>query len=77
MPKKQFLSRLVHLTRQDYYTIRRLAVEKGLGANFSAALRIIIREWSSLRTNIPPPPNLPPSSFPPQDAADSSSSDRL
>jgi hypothetical protein len=48
--KEQYLARLVNLTPQDYRTVRRLADEKGLGSKgFSAALRMIIREWLAFR----------------------------
>ena len=44
-----YVPRLVNLTRQDYLTVQSLAKEKGLGGKgFSAALRIIIREWAAL-----------------------------
>lgn len=48
--KPEYIPRLVNLTLQDYRTVRRLAEEKGLGSKgFSAALRMIIREWSALQ----------------------------
>ena len=44
--KQIYIARLVNLAPQDYLTVRRLADEKGLGSKgFSAALRMIIREW--------------------------------
>jgi len=48
--KTQYVTRLVKLAPQDYLTVRRLADEKCLaGKGFSAALRMIIREWDILR----------------------------
>ena len=49
MPKQQqYIARIVNLMPQDYRTVRRLADEKGLGSKgFSAALRMIIREWQA------------------------------
>jgi hypothetical protein len=49
MPQNpDYIPRIVNLTLQDYRTVRRLANEKGLGSKgFSAALRMIIREWQA------------------------------
>ena len=48
--KQKYIARIVNLEPQDYRTVRRLANEKGLGGKgFSAALRMIIREWSALQ----------------------------
>jgi len=41
---------MINLEQSDYNTVRRLAEERGLGdKGFSAALRMIIREWSQLQ----------------------------
>ena len=54
-----YIQRIVNLELRDYQLVRKVAVERGLGGKgFSAALRIIIREWeayqsASLKT--PPP----------------------
>ena len=46
----QYVPRMINLEKTDYDTVRRLAEERGLGAKgFSAALRMIIREWSQLQ----------------------------
>ena len=47
MPTSRYLTRLVNLEPLDYHIVRQFAGEKGLGnTGFSAALRLIIREWS-------------------------------
>ena len=62
MPTTRYIQRLVNLEPRDFHLIRRYAQEKGLGSKgFSAALRIIVREWASLRTEATAIP-LPPSS---------------
>ena len=62
MPKNpEYIPRIVNLTLQDYRTVRLLAKEKGLGSKgFSAALRMIIREWAALHP--PASSSIPPSS---------------
>lgn len=46
MPRRIYIQRLVNLEQTDYWTVHRYADEKGLGGKgFSAALRMIIREW--------------------------------
>jgi hypothetical protein len=43
----QYLPRRINLAQSDYNIVRRTALERGLGKKgFSAALRMIIREWS-------------------------------
>ena len=55
----RYIPRMVNLEPRDYRIVRRVAQARGLGGKgFSAALRIIIREWeayqsASLKT--PPP----------------------
>ena len=62
MPQNpEYIPRIVNLTLQDYTIVRRLASEKGLGSKgFSAALRMIIREWSALQPPAPPSANSEP-----------------
>ena len=49
MPAK-YIQRVVNLEPSDYRTVKQLAQEKGLGGKgFSAALRMIIREWRLMR----------------------------
>ena len=46
-----YLQRIVNLERRDYYTIKQVAQDKSLGKKgFSAALRLIIREWQDLKS---------------------------
>jgi hypothetical protein len=48
MPKH--IVRNVLLEKKDYRIVRKVAEEKGLGGKgFSAALRLIIREWADLQ----------------------------
>ena len=55
----QYIQRLVNLEQSDYQVVRRLAQEKGFGGKgFSAALRLIIREWQAVYQPPPPPPTL-------------------
>ena len=52
----KYVRRLVNLEQTDYWIIQRTAREKGLGAKgFSAALRLIIREWESQHDPAPLP----------------------
>ena len=49
----EYLQRIVNLERRDYDAIKKVAREKGLGGkSFSAALRLIIREWETLTNTI-------------------------
>ena len=42
------VTRNVALHRQDYEVVARVALERGLGSKgFSAAMRMIIREWAA------------------------------
>jgi hypothetical protein len=42
----RYITRLVNLEQSDYWIVKRIAQERGLGGKgFSAALRMIIREW--------------------------------
>ena len=48
-----YLQRIVNLERRDYDAIKQVAQEKGLGGKgFSAALRLIIREWQDLKSKM-------------------------
>ena len=48
-----YLQRIVNLERRDYDLIKQVAQDKGLGKKgFSAALRLIIREWKELQSKI-------------------------
>ncbi|HLA97465.1 MAG TPA: hypothetical protein VJL34_03355 [Anaerolineales bacterium] len=59
MPPRIYIQRLVNLEQSDDWTVRQHAGEKGLGAKgFSAALRLIIREWRELKHLEPPPSNI-------------------
>ena len=50
----QYVPRMINLEQSDYNIVRRLAEERGLGdKGFSAALRMIIREWSQLQFQDP------------------------
>lgn len=45
---REFMPRFVNLEKRDYWIVRGAAEEKGLGLKgFSAALRLIIREWEA------------------------------
>lgn len=47
---REFMPRCVNLEARDYRIVREAADEKGLGSKgFSAALRLIIREWEAAR----------------------------
>ena len=49
----EFLQRVVNLERRDYDAIKKVAQKKGLGGKgFSAALRLIIREWGTFTCTI-------------------------
>jgi hypothetical protein len=49
----EYLQRIVNLERRDYDAIKKVACEKGLGGKgFSAALRLIIREWETFTHTI-------------------------
>ena len=47
-----YIRRIINLEQSDYWIVQRVIQEKGLGAKgFSAAIRLIIREWAS--ANLP------------------------
>lgn len=46
----QYVQRMVNFDLSDYRTVKELVVEYGLGSrSFSAAVRIIVREWLRYR----------------------------
>jgi hypothetical protein len=52
--KDRYIARTVRLAPKDYKLVIAFAKRAGLGAhNFSAALRMILREWDSLTRNNP------------------------
>ena len=56
-----YIRRIINLEQSDYWTIQRVIQEKGLGAKgFSAAIRLIIREWaaSNLSKSETPPASI-------------------
>jgi hypothetical protein len=62
----KYVRRIVNFERCDYDLVKQVAKKRGLGnRGFSAAVRMILREWSELQ----PPPGLlsqyPPAPQPP------------
>ena len=50
----QYVPRMINLESQDYHVVRRVADQRGLGEKgFSAALRMIIREWQEFQLQDP------------------------
>jgi hypothetical protein len=50
----QYIPRVINLESQDYHVVRRGADQRGLGEKgFSAALRMIIREWQEFQLQDP------------------------
>ena len=46
----QYIPRMINLEPSDYQVVRRMADVRGLGdKGFSAALRMIIREWQGFQ----------------------------
>jgi hypothetical protein len=63
MPSSQYVQRMVNLEPRNYRLVRKVALEKGLGKKgFSAAIRLILREWAALQPAAPKIPPPPPSS---------------
>ena len=65
-PPPEYVRRMINLERSDYDLVKQYAKDCGLGnRGFSAAVRLIIREWSELktpsdtRTDYPPVPKPP------------------
>jgi len=53
-----YITRLVNLEQSDFWIIKRVAQERGLGGKgFSAVLRMIIREWQKLQESPPASPS--------------------
>jgi hypothetical protein len=47
---REYMRRIVNLERCDYELVMQVAKQRGLGKRgFSAALRMIIREWQGMR----------------------------
>lgn len=65
-PPPEYVRRMANLERSDYDLVKLTARQRGLGSRgFSAAVRMIIREWSDIQ---PPPdlhPKYPPAPQPP------------
>lgn len=52
---REFMPRFVNLEKGDYWIVKRAAEERGLGLKgFSAALRLIIREWQAAQSAAQP-----------------------
>ena len=52
--RHDFVPRMINLEQSDYQLVRRVANERGLGnKGFSAALRMIIREWQEFQPQDP------------------------
>ena len=46
----QYVPRMINLEQRDYQIVRKVADQRGLGEKgFSAALRMIIREWQEFQ----------------------------
>jgi hypothetical protein len=65
-PPSKYVRRIVNFERSDYDLVKQVAKKRGLGnRGFSAAVRMILREWSERQ---PPPdllPQYPPAPLPP------------
>ena len=52
--QRDYVPRMINLERSDYQIVRQMAEERGLGEKgFSAALRMIIREWQEFQLQDP------------------------
>ena len=52
--QRDYVPRMINLERSDYQIVKRMAEERGLGdKGFSAALRMIIREWHNYQLRDP------------------------
>ena len=52
--QREYVPRMINLERSDYQIVKRMAEERGLGdKGFSAALRMIIREWQNYQLQDP------------------------
>ncbi len=52
--QRDYVPRMINLERSDYQIVKRMAEERGLGVKgFSAALRMIIREWQDFQIQDP------------------------
>ena len=51
--QRDYVPRMINLERSDYQIVKRMAEKRGLGdKGFSAALRMIIREWQDYNNKI-------------------------
>jgi hypothetical protein len=52
--RHEYVPRMINLEPSDYQVVRRVADQRGLGEKgFSAALRMIIREWQEYQLQDP------------------------
>jgi hypothetical protein len=52
--RHEYVPRMINLEPSDYQVVRRVADQRGLGEKgFSAALRMIIREWQEFQLQDP------------------------
>ena len=52
--QRDYVPRMINLERSDYQIVKRMAEKRGLGdKGFSAALRMIIREWQDYQLQDP------------------------
>jgi len=59
-PPPDYVQRMINLKRSDYDLVKQYAKDCGLGnRGFSAAVRLIVREWSDLK-----PPSNPRLEYP-------------
>ena len=48
--QREYIPRMINLERTDYQVVKRMSEERGFGdKGFSAALRMIIREWQEFQ----------------------------
>ena len=65
-PPPEYVPRMINLERSDYELVKQYAKDCGLGKRgFSAAARLIIREWSALKPPAEPRKFFPPAPKPP------------
>ena len=65
-PPPEYVPRMINLERSDYELVKQYAKDCGLGKRgFSAATRLIIREWSLLKPPAEPRKFFPPAPNPP------------
>ena len=65
-PPPEYVRRIVNLERSDYDLVKQIARQRGLGSRgFSAAMRMIIREWWQMQPPANTLPEFPPKPKPP------------